>query len=114
MKASELRIGNYLVDREERLCRVQTLRPYWNESQIEATAIKGPQTSLPNKPIPLTEEWLKKFGFKEKTHTFVFGNISIKQQTKSCFFYHTGFNLRYVHQLQNLFFALTGEELKFE
>ena len=61
--------------------------------------------------IPLTEEWLAKFGFENKTKTFVLNNISIKQQTKGYFFY-LSIMIQYVHQLQNLYFALTGEELK--
>ena len=61
--------------------------------------------------IPITEEWLGKFGFENKTKNFVLNNISIKQQTKGYFFY-LSMMIQYVHQLQNLYFALTGEELK--
>jgi len=62
-------------------------------------------------PIPLTEDWLLKFGFK----TFK------KDWSKKSFIVHSrkrGFIIRksipqieYVHQLQNIYFALTGEEL---
>lgn len=60
-------------------------------------------------PIPLTEEWLLKFGFNgwdkgnytmilSNGNFFEFGNIIAQ-------------NIKYVHQLQNLYFVLVGEEL---
>ena len=72
--------------------------------------------------IPLTEEWLLKFGFKE-SKTF-FGRNSFEKDG-----YHLIKNgkyfeflvigssvilakIKYVHQLQNLYFALTGKELE--
>jgi len=72
-------------------------------------------------PIPLTEEWLLNFGFKHirdnwyNTHVngntfnvYVFKDlryrVEIVSQSIGVF--------KYVHQLQNLYFALTGEELK--
>jgi hypothetical protein len=74
------------------------------------------------KPIPLTEEWLLKFGFeKSMSWTYV---IELKGNLKLVYYlgekgWSIGFksysdfsNLEYVHQLQNLYFALTGEELK--
>lgn len=72
-------------------------------------------------PIPLTEDWLLRFGFEKKETNFGYsketeeGNIFINNYFV---FNFDGFNiamsteLKSVHQLQNLFFALTGEELK--
>jgi hypothetical protein len=73
-------------------------------------------------PIPLTEEWLLKFGFKKysknefelatKDFDISFFNGELKLL---CGFYAENpislNNQKYVHQLQNLYFALTGEEL---
>ena len=66
-------------------------------------------------PITLTEEWLLKFGFEKSESKFYY---------KKSFGVHLDFtafnfqsclwlsdNIKYVHQLQNLYFALTGEEL---
>lgn len=80
-------------------------------------------------PINLTEEWLLKFGFK-KARTFDELNrwfIGINPVTKDWLFdlvwldnatypfYKNGHHqIQYVHQLQNLFFALTGTELEFK
>ena len=128
MEARELRIGNYI---------------YWDipeKENVVHTVIgidKGKPKTLPislgtiieeYKPIPLTEEWLLKFGFKEvkneprqwfriKTKKLsVYLEISLKE--KRATLYKDNYNCysdcvfpKYVHQLQNLYFALTGEEL---
>lgn len=104
MKASELRIGNWF---KEGILE-QTY------AQITAEQILDfydyPLDDF-YKPIPLTEEWLIKFGFEKAYETcyqykdfilndkFIMMDIDITVQ------------LKYVNQLQNLYFALTGEEL---
>jgi len=65
-------------------------------------------------PIYLTKEWLLRFGFKASNsgevymlngfHVFTCDNNEWKS-----FFRLSPY--KYVHQLQNLYFALTGEEL---
>ena len=65
------------------------------------------------KPIPLTEEWLLKFGFK-KDNNFTWVNLEMElMQREDGFWIWLGADLylEHVHQLQNLYFALTGEEL---
>ena len=63
-------------------------------------------------PIPLTEEWLLRFdwnGYKQMNI-----NSYFKIDEGGCIWYcndFTGIVISYVHQLQNLYFALTGEEL---
>jgi len=81
-------------------------------------------TSLSLKPIKLSEEHLLKFGFKDVSSSLE------KLFEKENFKWHSstdevvveldngmnGFDLwtncKYVHQLQNLYFALTGTELE--
>ena len=71
--------------------------------------------------IPLTEEWLIKFGFKKTW--FGYENISTgieiepleNEDYTICINaneYHIGENFKYVHQLQNIYFALTIKELE--
>ncbi len=70
-------------------------------------------------PIPLTEEWLIKTGLerREKSYYKYPVYISIKPCLGEHYFaFEFGdstdeIEIKYVHQLQNLFFALTGEEL---
>jgi hypothetical protein len=103
MKATELRIGNY-VD----------LGGGRNLYQIQ-DEIFG---SLNLNPIALTEEWLLKFGFKYyKSWNYwqIKGEHRLKVYPCNISFdfrerFH--FEIKEVHQLQNLYFALTGEELE--
>lgn len=71
--------------------------------------------------IPLTEEWLIKFGFKKTW--FGYENISTGIEIEplengdyticiNANEYHIGENFKYVHQLQNIYFALTNKELE--
>jgi hypothetical protein len=79
-------------------------------------------------PIPLTEEWLLKFGFEYKVEELgvrfyeiqigiSFISLSIEghfniNSGESYWYMDRDFKApKYVHQLQNLYFALTGEEL---
>ena len=84
-------------------------------------------------PIPLTEEWLLKFGFERHdngsvsaqfsyginpvTQDYIIFLIWIKDyendyQLNGFPFYQNGyFEIKTVHQLQNLFFCLCGKEL---
>ena len=117
MKASELRIGN-LVNSESCFTNKLTL---YNLIQIEMNP------NHPYKPIPLTEEWLLKFGFKDSQNMYdnrweTEDGFEIEIQGKDYAYCiwggedapattHFIGHCQHVHQLQNLYFALTGEEL---
>lgn len=63
------------------------------------------------KPIPLTEEWLERFGLHEsKYFCFKEEHCDLWAFGEKEFGVFT--HIEYVHQLQNLYFALTGEELE--
>ena len=74
-------------------------------------------------PIPLTEEWLVKFGFERTSYGRQFkgfhleaGSRVISTDVLSSFCFEQipdkkYLRITYVHQLQNLYFALTNEEL---
>jgi len=127
MNKKQFRIGNLLGDRENRLCRVTELNSETDpdERNVIAPAIKGGLTSLPVEPIPLSEEWLlkcgfealtkKSNGFKSDSYTYT-GGVSLivyfDGERLSTNFW-IGNEKRYVHELQNFFYALTGEELIF-
>lgn len=115
MKASELRIGNWIVAKDFN-------KPF----QVAANTFTDMiQRFIANEqihqPIPLTEEWLLRFGFIKddpkwfrKPNTFPYICCNLKGE--AALEYNTDFivpatQIKYVHQLQNLYFALTGEEL---
>ena len=72
-------------------------------------------------PIPLTEDWLLKFGFKKDDYGFG-GYIEINSgimiddnrlitTDRDGDYIYIGKEFKFVHQLQNLYFALTESEL---
>ena len=117
MKASELRIGNkfYLPNGE-----IGTIS--YHEIRLLIVAMEKPNYN----PIPLTEEWLIKFGFEKSKVSSQFDKEKLTIQVSNELERHKKgrvyFNswaileesIKYVHQLQNLYFSLTGEELTFK
>lgn len=121
LKANELRLGN-LVNYEQTTHYITLIDRL---GFIETRWIKQPINELNYtssidiiKPIELTEEWLIKFGFYKK-NGYGFINITMKgglynSLNNDCYIYNyygLQLNCKYVHQLQNLYFALTGSEL---
>ena len=136
MKASDLRIGNYVY--YEHTTHIVSgihgnkVYSWWVKDgepviEYEAKDISGTQVENPYmdvvsqyEPIPLTEGLLKEFGFdmKDKNRLdWVKGAFNLERSneddSKFCFEVYSHYiPLDYIHQLQNLYFALTGEELK--
>ena len=116
MKANELRLGNWVICYDP-----SSGKEVFNQIDIlDLRLLCGElQSKIKIKPIPLTEEWLLKFGF-EAEYENVYGNtqeflqieFTVKGYVKLADgYYHDSTPMLYVHQLQNLYFALTGEEL---
>jgi hypothetical protein len=115
MKANELRIGNFVYD----IHRGIVVDVHLNVLR----SIKTNKTCL-YQPIPLTEDWLLKFGFellcrkspdgyKDTIFSMQKPYWTLMQLDKGWGVqFWQGNKLEYVHQLQNLYFALTGEELE--
>jgi hypothetical protein len=117
LTANELRIGN-LINYWEYVSGV------WKISKVDWADIKIQSIDpIDNyRPIPLTEEWLLKFGFEVNTDYASEDNnwydylknyvrISMPYFTYNFENGESEIEIKYVHQLQNLYFALTGEEL---
>lgn len=118
MKANELRIGN-LVNRlgeTTKITAIQTIDV--GGIGYVSTLKSGAITTSQIEPIPLTEEILLKCGFEIFPWGYVIkssNDFGIRLNLKS-FVYEVSGNsavkVNYLHQLQNLYFSLTGEELK--
>lgn len=69
----------------------------------------------PFKPIPITEAWLKMLGFKHYVnHSYAIGDFHYNLLEKTINnIVSESFKpeIKHVHQLQNLYTALTGKEL---
>ena len=109
MEAKELRIGNY-VDL------------YGNAAQIHRTDFSKNEHGIAveeGKPIALTSEWLVKLGFVYNPkytyeNVYEFKNIQLAYSNTEGWYLgneETELEIKYIHQLQNLYFALTQEEL---
>jgi len=117
MKANELRIGNWVNYRI--YDKLDNPQEYFDLSQVDAIDLQ----TLDNhyyQPIPITEEWLVKFGFISNPYMdrYEKGVLHIECNKMRgylelwCEQLPQSISINYVHQLQNLYFALTGEELQ--
>ena len=119
IQAKELRLGNLTNLGEVKVIEYPNLFYVVDEDNV---SFKSTWAKI--EPIPLTEEWLVKFGFV--AHEHYEGNYNIISNSKQRFLIRTRTDVvqirlngrpiinkmpEYVHQLQNLYFALTGEEL---
>ena len=118
MKTQDLRIGNYVnhICNDELVTDVIADVGYHLLSSPKSTTSRKDSDVVKElKPIPLTEEWLLKFGFEklkgwDDTFFFQLNGVQILEYNGSGYDYNS-FNIKHAHQLQNLYFALTGEEL---
>lgn len=124
MKANELRIGNYIWLESKQ-------KEYQISSGHDIEEIDDAPLNFDAQPIPLTREWLLKFGFEKNNQSYqVVYTINVEDEYEQDYTsklylgldgqYFIGIpyelfrgksKIQYVHQLQNLYFALTGEEL---
>ena len=116
IKPNELRIGNYYSNNVEvvKLDSKDMIHLLTDDNIHKCS------------PIPLTEGWLLNFGFKINKNNFYQLNRGSKKTEDFKVFsiskFSTGYNtnsgikaaydsIKTVHQLQNLYFDLTGKEL---
>jgi hypothetical protein len=127
MKAQDYRIGNLVqIDYDDRVFEIHTISdtyPTLNTPEFGIGVVEWYNI----KPIKITEYWLLNFGFELNEDEgdvkyYEKNTIGIKMddcldfycyiksyKSNSCFFVK---QLEFVHELQNLFYALTKEELK--
>jgi hypothetical protein len=120
---SELRLKNYIITQQGDVMQVAGI----DRLGVELTdnwETFYPTTFDNANSILLTEDWLGKFGFHQcgyealfwvKNHNDQFveissygGHIGVRYNDQ------VDVNLQYVHQLQNLYHTLTGQELTLE
>lgn len=113
MEGKELRIGNFVMCRNFPVFG-HDIAVDWSVAQVSAEGI-----AIADKfePIPITDEWLIKLGFEKsdsssncmkKTNGYKFdfagGEVLYLDSVRLK-------HIKYIHQLQNLYFALGGDEL---
>jgi hypothetical protein len=131
MKTQELRVGNLVKNDYSQIRVVNSIA--FNPLILDY-AVSFPDGEFEAldllQPIPLTEEWFVKFGFKKDDNgnywrDLITNYLEIMQSGEYFFpsyiqipeFSFENENrvslnrIQHVHQLQNLYYALTGEEL---
>jgi len=128
IKEKELRIGNLVYSNSDiaKVSGIKTGKLTLNIKVFRSNYEFDNNKSI--KPITLTEEWLLRFGFEKRvtinhslqyfigenpiTHDWLFDILWLEGYSEP--FYRNGFHkIKFVHQLQNLYYGLTGSELVF-
>lgn len=124
INTNELRIGNYVIHNNKIIKTTHIVLAVYFMLH-DKNNIK---TSEELNPIKITEEWLLKFGFE---HEIDSGNNDIMTRqgnnfylkyinlaiSENGFYYYSDslycghILIKYIHQLQNLYYSLTGNEL---
>lgn len=135
MTANDLRLGNLIHwNIPEKKNTIHTVVGIRN-GKLQTIPISLGESIEDYKPIPLTEIWLEKLGFIKKNITedmpqelkqpdidedgsiwymWVQGlfNLEIQENGEIWFELYSHYkHIKYVHELQNLYYALTGVEL---
>ena len=140
MELKDLRIGNIvcLIDRTQQIHMPIQVAPMfvWIIEPFEVVVrpikyFNTPYLTEINMPdefkmkgcdvtgIPINEEWLKKLGGKAENHIkgetqySLNGYIDVYCYEGKFTFEPTSTRINYVHELQNIYFALTGKELEY-
>ncbi len=127
---SDFRLGNYVQSKEwGEMAQVQSIEKIDNRIDIRVkghihSIVKGKYFDLI--PVELTEDKLLSFGFKKFIHELGFeedkcvefenGIISIVDWgngfiLSNSFSFKLRVKIKYVHQLQNIVYCLTGQEI---
>jgi hypothetical protein len=125
MKANELRIGNFLKYDDE-IIQVSNLCKNYVEFYDKEDLLIG-DTPKYFQPIELTEELLVKIGFEGEMYEFCLHtddfNITVNLIENRVDISYYGnceaelcikYNVKYLHELQNLCYCITGQELNIE
>ena len=116
INANELRIGNWI-----NYLDINGVNPAQIEIDDFINLKEDGEKDFPFTPIPLTPEILEKCGFvMHKTSQLwrkdnFYLHHYLVSDNEYCFKYSdfTSSSIQYLHQLQNLYFALCGEELNY-
>lgn len=129
LKATELRIGNWISYRGEKNLVVVSIQSPWRSIQTEryigSGIYVGSDDLMDYEPIKITEDWLFKFGFEKDKKGYFIKNALISNgliisaiQIRDVFsigvsgpFGLVSVKIKYIHQLQNLYHSITGEDL---
>jgi hypothetical protein len=125
LSASELRLGNWIKTPNGKPMCVKNILENSVNQKIDGDGVIGSYQLGNFEPIPLSPDILEKCGWGKSDEHEMGMNTLTKKNDGLYFDYHfkrfrMDFgeddrimmpHIKYLHQLQNLYFALTGEEL---
>lgn len=145
MNVKELRIGNYILDDDGSWSYINGFSPPEHLTRCDtdegcsilidiigtdgAISRNWAAESSDCKPIPITAEWLERFGFiktykiyylqiEGHSHDGVYFRADKDREGENYYIdclcrgnHFANIPINYIHTLQNLYYALTGEEL---
>lgn len=121
IQPQELQIGNlFNVAGIDRLVRVTAIFRTYFRCEDKDGVMFDESLRINYTPIPLTEEWLMKAGFVKPRYQkyYILNGVRIRWDNNLEYWevhqFYLKQDMKYLHQLQNLYFALTGEELNIE
>lgn len=124
MTVNELRVGNFYRSVKFRMEVKCDLADMYELCHRSYGAYNDPPIADIFEPIPINEYWWRKFGFSIRGYSrpawlsqLSAYNITLVRKNGKTVEYCKGspreiaMNIRYVHEYQNLYFALTGKEV---
>jgi len=132
MDVKQLRVGNWLCGKNNKFFKVESIYNTWNENLVNIDAsvegMQGYESACISginldqcTPVLLTYDRLLMAGFEcfhmnPRLETFYINRSTyypfiIYETRDRRFCFNENLEVKDVHQLQNLFFAITGEEL---
>lgn len=121
-----LRIGSH-VEYDGRMAKIVSLAPY---SYCDCVVLSTDEFGIPSRyvihdglkdlqPIHITPKLLEELGFEYRDNTYwerwYLGSLTIEKKEYSSYFDYDGnIRLKYLHELENLFYMIYNEELTTE
>lgn len=129
IQIEELRIGNLVkcrVSNDAGIYKITHLDGYMLTAHLNGARVGYPYPLTKLKPIPLDETWLERCGLEKGDPDLPFYNdpwlilpipksdliLSWEEERHLRVSHFDGLEIKYVHTLQNLYYALCGQELE--
>lgn len=132
MTSKNYRLGNIVRSKINGISRIEQIGSSLNPEYIGGRSLDGNYWENSYLPVELTEQWLIDFGFKKEVLSddsayYYYLNLNNEKychlailsgdkngfiEAVTLFPYEDWFRYKYVHELQNLYHAITGTELE--
>jgi hypothetical protein len=118
MEAKNYRVGNFVRSKINGISKVEQVGSSINSNYVGGRSLDGNYWENSYLPVEITEQWLIDFGFRKDEETdyrWFIDDWLAYDLDDNCIRISDSWEFgkrKYVHELQNLFFAITGRELE--